>query len=322
MIERSNIMSDLRYDILTGNTVIISENRSSRPFDTNLDKNDLSNCPFCPGNEEHTPPHLFSKGTPWTIRVVPNKYPALNNELSGNQVGLLSSENITGSHFVIIDSDKHYNYLHSMELEDITSLICTYAWVMEELYKEQTTKYVQVFKNYKKEGGSSLEHTHSQAVALNFIPKEIQTQLNNADNFYNKNNACIFCKILEKEQQDNVRIIMESTDFIAFAPFASLIPYEFSIYPKSHSSNFSSMTNAQRISLSIMLKKLLSKLYVNLNNPAYNLYINSINTEKESFHWSIRIIPRVSIQAGFELSTGIILNSISPEKTKSILTLG
>ena len=313
-------MSDLRYDVLTGNTVIISENRAARPFDTNIDKNNLANCPFCPGNEEHTPPHLFSKGTPWTIRVVPNKYPALNTEFSENQEGLFCSENVTGSHFVIIDSDKHYNYLHDMELKDINSLICTYSWVMDELYKEKAIKYVQVFKNYKKEGGSSLEHTHSQAVSLSFMPKKIQIQLDNAEGFYKKNNTCLFCEMLKKEQEANTRIIMESEDFIAFAPFASLLPYEFSIYPKSHSSNFSNMTDSEHKSLSIMLKKLFSKLYKNLNNPAYNLYINSINTEKNSFHWGIRIVPRISIQAGFELSTGIMLNSISPEKTKSILT--
>jgi len=313
-------MSDLRYDILTGNTVIISEIRSKRPFDININRNDLSNCPFCPGNEENTPPHLFSKGTPWTIRVVPNKYPALTNQFSKNQVGLFSSENITGSHYVIIDSDKHYNYLHCMEIEDIVSLLCTYSWVMEELYKADATKYVQIFKNYKKEGGSSLEHTHSQAASLSFIPAQIQTQLNNAENFHNENHTCVFCEIIEKEKRDNARIILESDDYIAFAPYASLLPYEFSIYPKSHSSNFSSLTNAEYLGLSIVLKQLLSKLYINLNNPAYNLYINSINTESNFFHWSIRIVPRVSIQAGFELSTGIMLNSISPEKTKSILT--
>ena len=313
-------MSDLRYDILTGNTVIISENRSTRPFDINQNKNDISNCPFCPGNEENTPPHLFSKGKPWTIRVVPNKYPALNKELSENQVSLFSSENIMGSHFVIIDSDKHYNYLYNMEVSDIISLICTYSWVMEELYKDETTKYVQIFKNYKKEGGSSLEHTHSQAMALSFIPRKVQTQLDNAENFYEKNGICIFCKILEKEQEYNARIIMECDDFIAFAPYASLLPYEFSIYPKSHSSNFLNMTNKQHASLAVMIKNLFYKLYVNLNNPAYNLYINSINTEKNFFHWSIKIVPRVAVQAGFELSTGIMLNSISPEKTKLVLT--
>ncbi|MBC8060327.1 MAG: galactose-1-phosphate uridylyltransferase [Clostridiaceae bacterium] len=313
-------MSNLRYDILTGNTVIISENRAKRPFDINLDKNHLATCPFCPGNEENTPPHLFSKGTPWTIRVVPNKYPALNNELSENQAGIFSSENITGSHYVIIDSDKHYNYLHCMEPEEIVSLICTYSWVMKELYKEETIKYVQIFKNYKKEGGSSLEHSHSQAVSLSFIPKQIQTQLDNAEGYYKENNTCLFCKMLQMEKEANTRIIMESDDYIAFAPYASLLPYEFSIYPKSHSSNFSNMTNAQHISLSILIKKLLFKLYEVLNNPAYNLYINSINTEKGSFHWNIRIVPRISIQAGFELSTGVILNSISPEKTKAILS--
>jgi len=313
-------MSDLRYDILTGNTVIISENRSSRPFDINLDKNDLSNCPFCPGNEESTPPHLFSKGAPWTIRVVPNKYPALNNRLSQNQVGLFPSRYITGNHFVIIDSDKHYNYLHCMDQVDIVSLLCTYSWVMKELYKEKTIKHVQVFKNYKRNGGSSLEHTHSQAISLSFIPKELQTQLNNAKNFYKENNTCVYCKMIEKELEDGSRVIMESDHFVAFAPYASLLPYEFSIYPKLHSSNFSSMTSSQHISLSIMLKTLLSKLYINLNNPAYNLYINSINNEKNYFHWGIRVVPRVAIQAGFELSTGIMLNTISPEKTKLILT--
>ncbi len=314
-------MSILRNDAITGNKVIITENRANRPFDINATKRDLSKCPFCPGNEEQTPPHLFTNGLPWTIRVVPNKFPALDNEFSNDEYGLFSSESITGSHYVIIDSDKHYNYFHDMEIEELTDLLYSYSWIMDKLYEEKSTRYVQLFKNYKKEGGSSLEHTHSQVVALSFIPENVKTVLKNTEAYYNESKRCLFCEMLEKELENNSRIILDSEYFLAFAPYASMLPYEFSIFPKLHSSNFSNMTNNQYKNLSIVLKTLLAKVYTNLNNPAYNLYIQSINEEKPYFHWSIRVVPRMNIQAGFELSTGVMLNPISPEQTKTILSL-
>lgn len=313
-------MSSLRYDILTGETVIISENRASRPFDTHKTNPDISTCPFCPGNEENTPPHLFSNGTPWTIRVVPNKYPAVNNNGLEAQDKLFPVKKVTGSHFVIIDSDKHYNYLNKMSPEEIKLLLYTYSWVIKELYKEPNTRYVQIFKNYKKEGGASLEHTHSQAVSLSFIPQKIQDLIKNSSAYYNENEKCLFCDLLDLEIKEAKRIICETSHFIAFAPYASLSPFEFSIYPKKHSSCFYNISEEQYDDLSALIKHLMTKLHDNLNNPAYNLYINSVQYESPYFHWSIKILPRTAIQAGFEQSTGVLLNSISPESTKNILT--
>jgi UDPglucose--hexose-1-phosphate uridylyltransferase len=313
-------MSSLRYNIITGETVIISENRAKRPFDINKDKRDISKCPFCPGNEENAPPHLFSKGTPWTIRVVPNKYPAVNNDFTEDESGLFHREKVTGKHFVIIDSDKHYNYLNNMTAEEIKLLLYTYSWVMKELYKDPVTSYVQIFKNYKKEGGASLEHTHSQAVSLSFVPEKLQSMLHNSLEYHKEKKQCLFCDLMAMELEKKERVIHETHHFVAFAPYASLLPYEFSIYPKKHSSCFYNISEEQYADLALLIKELMNRLFSKLNNPAYNLYINSVKDEHAFYHWSIRIIPRTAIQAGFEQSTGVLLNSISPESTKAILT--
>lgn len=322
-------MSRLRYDILTGNSVIISENRASRPNEMATPANkpvydikDTSNCPFCPGNEEKTPPNFMVKGDPWHIRIVPNKYPAVSStNYNYDYDDFYCTENISGSHYVIIDSNKHFNYVHNMTIEEIVSLLHAYAHSIDVLYKEKNIKYVQVFKNYKKEGGSSLEHTHSQVIALSFIPEKIKTIIDNAEKYYKQNNRCIFCDILNKELAQDSRVIYKTDSFTAFCPYASMFAHEISIYPNKHMSNFSSMADSEYSELAATLKFVFSKLYTVLNDPAFNMYISCIKDETNYFHWSIDVIPRTSIQAGFELSTGVMLNTVAPETTKVLFTM-
>ena len=207
-----------------------------------------------------------------------------------------------------------------MTITELTDLLYTYSWLMIELYKDPKIKYVQIFKNYKKEGGSSLEHTHSQAVAFSIIPEKMLTILNNSKNYYDENSKCVFCEMLKEEIKNKERVLIDSEFFLVFAPYASMFPYEVCIYPKIHRSNFTDITQKEYVELSIVLKNVFSKLYTNLNNPAYNFYLHSINENTSHFHWSIQIIPRTNIQAGLELSTGIMLNPISPEQTKVVLS--
>ena len=321
-------MSSLRYDILTGDSVIISENRAHRPNEMNnlstgtvYDVKDTSNCPFCPGNEEKTPPNFMVNGDPWRIRIVPNKYPAVSySDCHHDYDDFYCTENITGSHYVIIDSNKHFNYIHNMSKDEIISLLHAYAHSIDVLYKDTSIKYVQVFKNYKREGGSSLEHTHSQVIAMSFVPQKVKTIIDNAEKYYKKNNNCIFCDILKKELSEGSRIILKTDSFTTFCPYASTSPHMISIYPNKHMSNFSNMDNKGYSELAETIKFVFSKLYTLLNDTAFNMYINCIKDDTDYFHWSIDVIPRISVQAGFELSTGVMLNTVAPETTKELFT--
>ncbi|MCY6369743.1 galactose-1-phosphate uridylyltransferase [Clostridium ganghwense] len=313
-------MSDLRFDRITGKAVVISEKRGDRPHDIDK-KKDLSTCPFCPGNEEKTPYEIFSIGNPWNVRVVPNKFPAIDNKKTLlEQESFHTGETVIGTHYVIIDSDKHFNYLHKMSIDEIKNLISCYKAVVKNLYNNENIKYVQLFKNYKKEGGASLQHTHSQAISMNFYPENICRILKNSKEYYKENNSCLFCDLIKYELSKKKRIVFENSNFIVITPYASLFPYEVAIYPKKHSSNFISIDEEKISDLSHALSFIIKKFYKNLNDPAYNLYLNNIKSPNEYFHWSISIIPRTTTIAGFELSTGVMINVVSPEQARDILS--
>lgn len=320
-------MSYLRVDKITGRAVIIAEERKLRPNDIN-EHNDVKkkqkniyNCPFCPGNEKQTPQEIMSIGNPWNIRVVPNKYPFINDNLKDIEGDKFhSSKNIVGNHYVIIDSHKHFNYLHNMNKDELNNLIKCYKYVVASLYEDERIKYVQVFKNYKKEGGASLEHTHSQAVSLDFYPDSIKRKLKNEQDYYDENKRCIYCDILKEELRERKRVVYENNHFVIITPYASLYPYEAAIYSKKHSSCIQFMDDDQTSALCEAVSFITKKYYNKLEDPAYNLYINNYKEENEYTHWSISIIPRITNQAGFEASTGVMINIVSPEEAKRVLS--
>ncbi|MCY6484369.1 galactose-1-phosphate uridylyltransferase [Clostridium aestuarii] len=320
-------MSSLRFDKISGNSVIINENRRNRPHDVNNTiqnteiKNNLNTCPFCPGNEEKTPKEIFHIGEPWSLRVMPNKFPIIENKFKDTaRQDFNIYKNLTGEHYVIIDSNKHFNYLHKMNIDEINNLIACYKESIEKLYNNKSIKYVQLFKNYRIEGGASLEHTHSQIISMNFYPENVDEIIQNSQKHYKKNNSCIFCDLINYELKSKKRIVFENKSFVIITPYASFYPYETAIYPKEHSSSFTSIDKEKISDLSEALSFISKKLYKNLMDPAYNLYFNNLQYENTYFHWSISITPRITKQAGFELSTGVMVNEISPEKARDILS--
>ncbi|WP_027625225.1 galactose-1-phosphate uridylyltransferase [Clostridium lundense] len=311
-------MSNYRKEECNRKYVIVSEKRVEKPYDFNIgeEKNDVSykeDCPFCPGNESQSDNSVYEIKDPWQVRVIPNKYPCIENYTKQGQ-------NVFGYHYVVVESREHNKKIHEFKEDEIEKIIKSYIDISNKLYKDDNVKYIQIFKNYKREGGASLAHPHSQIIALNIMPEKIKHMLDYNHNFYVNKSECIYCKTIREELKNNIRLIYENDKFICFCPEASIFSYEITIIKKDHV-QFLNFTEEDITSLCQCIFKIINKIYSKLGDIALNICLYFIKEENDYFHFSVGIYPRIASLAGFEISTGIIQNPISPEKAAKELKI-
>ncbi len=323
-------MPELRKDPIIGRWVIIATERSLRPNDYKVDleeKNkDLSKCPFEEGNENLTPPEILSYRKPgtnknepgWWVRVVPNKFPALRieGELEKRGVGMYDIMNGIGAHEVVIETPNHFEEMSDMREEQIQEVIWAWRDRVLDLKKDKRFKYILIFKNKGSQAGASLEHPHSQIIALPIVPIRVQQEINGAKEYYNFKDRCVFCDLVSQELEDRERVVEENHEFISIVPFASRFPFEIWVLPKKHSSDFIDVSKGDVVSLSKVLKRSLMRLKKVLNDPPFNLIIHTSPLDQYNlphYHWHIEIMPRLTKVAGFEWGTGFYINPTKPE---------
>ena len=317
-------MSQLRRDPITGRWIIVNYERIVEPGDFSFEKpekdTDTKNCPFCPGNESMTPPEIVAHrniGKPntagWTIRVVPNKYPALMSEGDPGKrgFGVFDRMNGIGAHEVIIDIPDHAKDIADISDSQAEEIIWSYISRGTDLRKDSRFKYILIFRNYGKSAGASLEHPHSQLIALPIVPKRVNEELHSSREYYEYKDRCVFCDILSQEIGDKERIVEENQFFVAFCPFVSRFPYEIWIMPKKHESHFVNLGKDEVRPLGAMLRNTLKRVKKLLNDPPYNYIIHTspINGHEVSYyHWHIEIMPKLVNVAGFECEPGSYAN--------------
>ena len=328
-------MPELRKDPITGRWVIIATDRAKRPSDFVREKVEIRGsgfCPFCAGNEMKTPPEIHSyrkDGSPrdtrgWSLRVVPNKFPALGIEgtLNRQGEGLYDKMNGIGAHEVIIETPEHQHTLATMPVRAVEDVLWSYRDRILDLKKDRRFKYILIFKNHGEAAGASLEHTHSQLIALPVVPKRVVEEVESAREYYNYKERCIFCDIIRQEMEDSVRMITENPAFIAMAPYAPRFPFEMWIVPKVHQSAFEESQKHEFEQLAAMLKDMLTRLDKVLDSPAYNYIIHSSPIPEASndyYHWHLEIMPKLTKVAGFEWGTGFYINPTPPEESAKFL---
>jgi UDPglucose--hexose-1-phosphate uridylyltransferase len=330
--------NELRKDYLLNRWVVIATERSRRPTDFAKPKVEgaKSVCPLCVGNENMTPPALMlyqkengkitrtqdpateARVKNWLIRVIPNLYPAFTPPRQvGDETHIFQSENhglAIGHHEVLIESPIHDEDPADAELDQLELVIHAYIDRLRELSEKPYVKYVSIFRNYGQEAGASLSHAHSQVIATPAIPGTVQEEMDAAKTFYEANRKCVFCDIIEKESK-SPRLISENADFLVIAPYASIVPMEFWIIPKKHSSNILNLTELEISAFAQTLKASLTALKNLVNDPPYNYGFHmAINSDaKDSYHWHLEVYPKLGIWAGFELNTGSYINTVTPE---------
>lgn len=329
-------MSELRQDPTTKEWVIIAPDRGKRPQNRprrtqteELPEWDES-CPFCPGNEDKTPPEILrlppsSRDSDWSVRVVPNLYSALGpgaNILKQETGHFYRKRAGTGRHEVIIDTPLHNTAMALMEYEQVERVLSAYYQRYNALKQDRELKFITIFKNHGWTSGTSLAHCHSQLLATPVIATYYNQIFDIAHEYYVDNASCLYCDLLAEELGKKERIITETTRFVVFHPYASHVPYETWIIPKEHDASFGLLSATELSELAIVLKDSLLCLYKGLDNPDYNLMIDTATTEDEDdpyYHWHIRIMPRLTTIAGFEMGSGIRINTYLPEETAQFI---
>ncbi|MCB1178010.1 MAG: DUF4931 domain-containing protein, partial [Leptospiraceae bacterium] len=284
------------------------------------------NCPFCVGNE-----HLATKDiikiedeSGWKVRIIPNKFPALQPEGTRERKsdGLQHTISGIGVHDVVIESPKHDAVLAFMPEEDIANVIRAYKMRYKEIRQDRRMEAIVIFKNYGESAGSSLEHTHSQIAATPVVPPQFRDRVEETIRYFDDHGDCIFCRTIIDEIAIASRVISENGSFVAFIPFAALTPFHIWVFPRVHKSSFEDISEEEIIDLASILKVLLLKVFHGLGDPDYNYTIRSSPTadrETRYFHWYLSIIPKMNKQAGFEMGTGMYINSSIPEESAEYL---
>jgi len=320
-------MSNIRKDPLSGRWVVIAENRDKRPieFERAAVRRSSMRCPFCVGNEQDTPTAIANyqlsgakDSADWQVRVVPNKYPAFNGatDVGRSADGAYESMHSVGSHEVIIESPKHYSSVTDLTREEGALVFSVYRDRLLDQSKSQNVSYALVFKNSGPAAGASLEHLHSQLIATPFLPTDVQLEIDNSSRFYERENECLLCTILNREIENKERIVAETNSFVALCPFASRFSHEVWILPREHKNRFETTGEDQLEELSDLVLDTIERLERALERPSYNWLLHNspfdINTS-DHYHWHIEVFPRNSVVAGYELGSGCYINPTPPE---------
>ncbi len=331
-------MPELRKDPVVGRWVIIATERSKRPNDFKQETNSKkpngsssTSCPFCIGNEASTPKEVLAyrkEGTAnsvgWTLRAIPNKFPALGieGELQRRGLGLYDLMNGVGAHEVIIETPVHNATLATIPENQFQDVLWAYRDRIMDLKKDKRFRYVLIFKNEGFQAGASLEHPHSQLIALPIIPKSVMEEMQGSKEFYEYKERCLYCDIVQQEINDKKRIVMENDDFITICPFAPRFPFEMWILPKRHDAHFEDATKHEIQNLSELFQKSLQKLDKALDHPPYNFMLHTspiTMPDLPYYHWHIEITPRVTRVAGFERGSGFYICPTAPEAAAEFL---
>jgi UDPglucose--hexose-1-phosphate uridylyltransferase len=327
-------LPELRKDPVTGRWVIIATDRAKRPSDfirqpvTSLGH---GVCPFCSGNESKTPPEVLAyrnsggRDQPgWRVRVVPNKFPVLGIEgdLNRQGEGMYDKMNGIGAHEVIIETPEHSTNLGEMPERQIEEVLWAFKERVNDLKKDRRFRYILLFKNHGEAAGASLEHPHSQLIALPVIPKRVKEEVDAAKAFYDWKERCIFCDIVRQESTLGVRLVTETDRFTVLEPYAPRFPFETWILPNRHESHFEDSDAPTLQNLAFVLRSTIRKIDKVLEKPAYNFIIHSAPAQDAPlahYHWHFEIIPKLTKVAGFEWGTGFYINPTPPEESAQFL---
>jgi len=323
-------MPELRQNFFTKEWVIIATERAKRPEElaTHRAVQDVPSfvetCPFCPGNESKTPPEVMRTGDPWAVRVIPNKFAALSSEVQPTRGLQHLRRRIQGFgfHEVIIDSPDHARCMALLSDEHVAKVLGAYKQRYNELSADHRVHHITIFKNHGLDAGASLQHPHSQLIATPVIPSQVRQRLHEALRHYDDAGECMFCHMVEREVEEQTRVVLKNEHFVSMEEFASATPFATHIFPLRHMASFGDITEIEVISLARMLRVLLAKIYVGLENPDLNFTIRSGPAEyagARHFHWYVSVIPRLTRVAGFELGSGMFINTVLPEAAAEFL---
>lgn len=328
-------MIELRRNPILSEWIIINDNREiENTVKRQVSDNEEKLCPFCAGKEELTPRAILALDKngnftndmkKWDIRVIPNNKPilAIESTLNRRADGVYDKMNGAGAHEIIIETPDHNKKIQNYSIAELSRIFDVMQSRINDLKNDLRFEYILAFKNHGLEAGETLTHSHTQLVAMPIIPKVIKEEMNVSKKYYEFKERCLFCDIIDQEITSGARIVVETSNFVAFVPYASRYPFETWILPKEHGTDFCCINDkAKKDDLASILISVMKRLYKVLDNPSYNFVMHLLPL-KTSFlpyyHWHIEIVPKITKFTGFELGTGMYVNPTIPEETAKFL---
>jgi UDPglucose--hexose-1-phosphate uridylyltransferase len=319
--------NQLRRNPLTGRWVTIASGRAARPKDfltRVLDIEPVAGrpCPFCPGNEEATPPALETYGPhgEWLVRVVPNLYPAFEGSepmVIDHDHGLHASAPASGLHEVLVFAPEHHLNLNRLDDRRVGLVMAALRDRIEAHSTHGEIAYTQAIVNYGREAGASLEHPHAQLLGIPFVPGEIDDEYRG---FADHPSDCVLCETVAVELDIRDRVVWSGSDAVVLAPWWSGAPYEMLVLPKDHAAQMPAATPQSVVGVGLALREALLRLHGVVGDVAYNVVVHTApHRALGTYHWHVHVIPRTSTAAGFEQGTGVLINTVAPEVAASHL---
>ncbi|MDE3085918.1 MAG: galactose-1-phosphate uridylyltransferase [Acidobacteriota bacterium] len=315
-------MNQLRLDPLTGRWVVVSVDRAERPAAFSpptapVQADTTRPCPFCPGNEESTPPALETYGASgsWLVRVVPNLYPAFEGDqpfVVEHRGPVFTQATAGGIHEVLVLSPDHNGAWDRLSDEQAGLVMAAIRDRVEEHSAVPGLRYSQAIVNAGREAGASVEHPHGQLLGMSFVPRELAEEQAGFARFAGR---CLLCTTADAEEDASHRVVYADERVIVICPFWSGTPFEMLVIPRAHSAHLHRSSPADLLAVGRSLRTVLGQLRERLGDVAYNLVFHSAPYRaSEPYHWHVHIWPKLTTQAGFELGTGVLINIVAPEQ--------
>jgi UDPglucose--hexose-1-phosphate uridylyltransferase len=327
-------MIELRKDYMLDKYIILPNGTQELPEPASK----MSNCPYCPGNENMTSLSVLSLVVKegmlqrlsdseenfvegWSVRVFPSNSPVVSQSNESHYTEKpLYSEPAYGFHYIVVASPVHEERLDSLSLDQWSNVLLMIQDRVRWLYSQKSVTYVSIYVNEGQQAGSQLGHTHFNLVTFSTIPPIIESEAEASNLFMNENGSCPACTVISAETA-GPRQILATDNYLAFSPWASSYPYEFWVYPKRHTTAFTKITQKEVTDLALILRSTLGGMSKALSSPSFNLVFHLSPEKKNSrqIHWHIEIYPQLKAWSGLERGFGVYINDITPEKSAEIL---
>ncbi len=328
-------MPELRIDPLSGHKTIVAAERSQRPGgEPGCDPPeaiDPERDPFAEGHEDRTPPELEAlrpDGPPnspgWSVRVVPNLYPALSPPgdpdcrqgagMAPTHPDLFVAQPATGAHEVIVNAPQPVLSLAELPREQVIAAVEVWRTRMRV---HDASAYVQLIVNERHEAGASLPHTHAQLYALDFVPPAVARERERFGAYATRTmGQNLLGDLVAEEVRLRERIVAIDEEAVLMAPYASRLPFQLVLAPRVPRARFEDDGPAGASLLYDGLTRLARHLG---SSPPLNLWVRTAPRGADHFCWRIDVLPRLTHVAGLELATDMNLNIVAPERAAALL---
>jgi len=289
-------MSQLRHDPLSGHDVIVAAGRAARPTTfadgSPADAAGIEGCPFCPGHEARTPPEIARTGpgepnTPgWRVRVFPNLYP------------------IVDAHEVVVLTPDHQRSFADLDDTEATEVV---TMLRDRVHArlEAGCAYGVAILNHLRGAGASISHPHAQVFALDVVPAAVDASLARVRDAQHD--------LVLRDADAALLVVTRHGEITTWCPHASSSPFQIRLAHDGAGARFDHAENEVIAAIAIALRDALECVRATLGDVPYNVVVHTAPRDRAPFHWYVEVVPRLSVVAGFEYATGILVNTVAPD---------